>query len=127
MNTYQVEVTRDGRWWMISVPEIDGLTQARRLADVEQMARELIAVTLDVRLSEVAVEIAFGDIDGIHVGSCIKTISSEKAEAARLEEDAAEKTRALVRQLVAHDVPLRDIGAMLGISFQRAHQLAAAA
>lgn len=125
MNTYQVEVTRDRRWWMISVPEIDGLTQARRLADVEQMARELIAVTLDVRISEVAVDVTFGDIDGIPVESCIQTISKEKAEAARLEEDAAAMTRKLVRELVAHEVPLRDIGAMLGLSFQRVHQLAA--
>ena len=125
MHRYQVVITRDGRWWMISVPEIDGLTQARRLADVEQMARELIAVTLDVRLSEVAVEVTFGDIDGIPVGSCIQTISSERAEAARLEEDAAAKTKTLVKELVAHKVPLRDIGEMLGLSFQRVHQLAA--
>jgi predicted RNase H-like HicB family nuclease len=125
MHRYQVVITRDERWWMISVPEIDGLTQARRLADVEQMARELIAVTLDVRLSEVAVEVTFGDIDGIPVGSCIQTISSEKAEAARLEEDAAAKTKTLVKELVAHKVPLRDIGEMLGLSFQRVHQLAA--
>jgi hypothetical protein len=110
---------------MISVPEIDGLTQARRLSEVERMARELIAVTLDLRLSEVAVEVAFGDIDGIPVGSFIQEISSEKEKAARLEEDAAAKTKTLVKELVAHNVPLRDIGAMLGLSFQRVHQLAA--
>lgn len=125
MKTYRVIVSRDGRWWMISVPEVEGLTQARRLADVEQMARELIAVTLDVRLSEVAVDVNFGDIDGIPVGSCIETISKEKEEAARLEEDATAKTKTLVKQLVAHKVPLRDIGEMLGLSFQRVHQLAA--
>ena len=43
----------------------------------------------------------------------------------RLEEDAAAKTKTLVKELVAHNVPLRDIGAMLGLSFQRVHQLAA--
>jgi hypothetical protein len=125
MDTYRAEVTREGRWWMISVPEIDGLTQARRLSEVERMARELIAVTLDLRLSEVAVEVAFGDIDGIPVGSFIQEISSEKEKAARLEEDAAAKTKTLVKELVAHKVPLRDIGEMLGLSFQRVHQLAA--
>jgi hypothetical protein len=109
---------------MISVPEIDGITQARRLTEVEQAARELIAVTLDVRLSEVAVDVSL-DIDGIDVESTIDTISKEKAEAARLEEDAAVKTKTLVKDLVAHNVPLRDIGAMLGLSFQRVHQLAA--
>ncbi len=125
MDRYQVVVTRDGRWWMISVPEIDGLTQARRLSEVERMARELIAVTLDVRLSEVAVVVTFGDIDGIPVNSRIQTIASEKEKAAQLEQDAAAQTKTLVKELVAHNVPLRDIGAMLGLSFQRVHQLAA--
>lgn len=110
---------------MISVPEIDGLTQARRLSEVERMARELIAVTLDVRLSEVAVVVTFGDIDGIPVNSRIQTIASEKEKAAQLEQDAAAQTKTLVKELVAHNVPLRDIGAMLGLSFQRVHQLAA--
>jgi hypothetical protein len=78
-----------------------------------------------VRLSQVDVDVTFGDIDGIHVESCIETTSREKEQAARLEEDAAAKTRTLVQELVAHNVPLRDIGEMLGLSFQRVHQLAA--
>jgi hypothetical protein len=24
---YDIEVYRDGRWWMIRIPELDGLTQ----------------------------------------------------------------------------------------------------
>jgi hypothetical protein len=27
MQTYGIEVYREGRWWMIYVPELDGLTQ----------------------------------------------------------------------------------------------------
>jgi hypothetical protein len=124
MEKYLVEVTREGRWWLISVPEIDGVTQARRLADVEKMARDLIAITLDLRLSEVAVDVTL-NIDDIDVQSTIKAIHKEKEDAAFLEEDAAAKTKTLVKELVAHNVPLRDIGAMLGLSFQRVHQLAA--
>jgi hypothetical protein len=45
MVTYTVRVTREGKWWMIRVPDIDGLTQARRLAEVDDMARSLIAMT----------------------------------------------------------------------------------
>ena len=122
--TYAVQVSRDGRWWMIDIPEIDGLTQARRIADVEQAARELVAVTLDVKLSEVAVEIRYQDVAGVPVGEQLNAINEEKAEAARLEEDAAAKTSQLVRALVDQKVPVRDIGAMLGISFQRVHQIA---
>ena len=122
--TYAVQVSRDGKWWMIHIPEIDGLTQARRIADVEQAARELVAVTLDVKLSEVAVEIRYQDVAGVPVGDQLNAINEEKAEAARLEEDAAAKTSQLVRALVDQKVPVRDIGAMLGISFQRVHQIA---
>ena len=122
--TYITWVSRDGKWWMIHVPEIDGLTQARRIADVEQAARELIAVTLDVRLSEIAVDIHYQDVAGVPVEQQLHAINEEKAEAARLEEDAAAKTSQLVRALVDERIPLRDIGAMLGISFQRVHQIA---
>lgn len=27
MHTYEIEVYRDGRCWMIRIPELDGLTQ----------------------------------------------------------------------------------------------------
>ena len=61
MREYNVEVTRDGRWWMIHVPEIDQLTQARRVGEIEDMARSLIAVSTDTALSEVRVHITWID------------------------------------------------------------------
>ena len=57
MATYAVSVTREGRWWMVRVPEIDQVTQARRLSEVTRAARELIAVTLDVPMSTVGVRV----------------------------------------------------------------------
>lgn len=56
-NTYNAEVTRDGKWWMVAIPEIDGLTQARSLSEAELMARQYIAVTLGLRLDDVAVNL----------------------------------------------------------------------
>ncbi len=53
---YRAEVRREGKLWLVEVPAIDGLTQARRLSEAQLMARELIAVTLGVPLSEVDVE-----------------------------------------------------------------------
>jgi hypothetical protein len=44
MREYEIEVTRDGRWWMIHVPEIDQLTQARHAGEIEEMAQSLIAI-----------------------------------------------------------------------------------
>ena len=42
---------------MIAIPELGGLTQAADLADVPPMAREFIAVTLDVPASSIEVRV----------------------------------------------------------------------
>jgi predicted RNase H-like HicB family nuclease len=49
---------RSGSWWSISVPEIKGLhSHARRLDQVEGMARDAIAPMLDVPAESFAVEV----------------------------------------------------------------------
>jgi hypothetical protein len=58
MHTYEIEVYRDGHWWMIYVPEIDQLTQARHPGGIEDMARSLIAVSTGQPIDTVAVRIA---------------------------------------------------------------------
>jgi hypothetical protein len=57
MQTYDVTLTREGRWWMVHIPALDGLTQARRLSEAELMAREYIAVDTGTSLDEVAVRV----------------------------------------------------------------------
>ena len=39
-----VEVYRDGRGWMVRIPEINGLTQARWRGAVKSMARSYINI-----------------------------------------------------------------------------------
>lgn len=43
MSQFEVIARRDGRWWYIDVPALDGATQARNLGEVELMATEYIA------------------------------------------------------------------------------------
>lgn len=45
MKIYYGLVVQDGDWWMITIPELDGLTQARTIDEASVMAREYIAVT----------------------------------------------------------------------------------
>ncbi len=125
---YDVIVTREGRWWMVSIPEIDGLTQARRLSEAEQMAREYIAVTLDVRFSTVHVSVKLGKVGAVdHPDEYAQAIRARREEAGKLEREAAGQAAHLARDLAAAEVPMRDIGTMLGVSHQRAHQLASRA
>ena len=58
MREYEIKVTRDGRFWLIYVPEIDHYTQARHPGEVEEMARSLIAVCTEQPIGDIAVHIS---------------------------------------------------------------------
>lgn len=70
MPTFDIEVSRDGRWWMIQVPALAGFvhpdgsvncstfTQAETEDEIEHMARDFIAVTLGVPYESVQVRSA---------------------------------------------------------------------
>ncbi len=44
MTTYQVTVTRDGKFWLIHVPAIERWTQARRVSEIRETAQDLIEI-----------------------------------------------------------------------------------
>jgi hypothetical protein len=122
---YTANVTREGRWWMVAVPQIDALTQARRLGEAGTMARELIALVLEVEPDSFDVTVEIVSVAGVDVGDRLAEIERERTEAADLERRLAQHTRSLARDLAERDVPQRDIGAILGVSHQRAQQLLA--
>ena len=65
MRDCKVEVTREGRWWMINVPEIDQLTQARRISAIVPMAESLIALSTDEPLTDITVRVVSIDVPGL--------------------------------------------------------------
>ncbi len=126
MTKYTATATREGKWWMIRVPEVDGLTQARRLSDAGDAAREYIAVTLDVPLEDVQVVVKVAWIGDLDVDRAMHEIAEARTKALKLEREASEHAVTLAKHLAAQDVPLRDIGAIMGVSHQRAGQLVSA-
>lgn len=116
-------VTREGKWWMIEIPSLDGLTQARRLSEVDDMARDYCAVALDQPHSQVEVECTAIVVDGLDVLAERRRIEGLHAEAERLEKESMHKRMVLAKTLVDDDVPLRDIGEVIGVSHQRVAQL----
>lgn len=134
MSTYRVNVTRDDRWWMIAVPELDGYvtpdgsvnvgatTQARRLSDVPAQARDFICTVTDSAPSEVDVAIKI-TVDGIDVTARASHVFTDRELAEQHAAAAADQARSLARELASRGVAVRDIGEVLGVSFQRAQQL----
>lgn len=43
-----VEIERDGDWWLVRIPELDTVGQARNREDVEQVAAEIAGLWLDM-------------------------------------------------------------------------------
>ena len=127
MKSYDAVVTREDRWWMIDIPELDGLTQARRLDEVEQMAREYVAVTTDVPLSQVAVEISGIEVDGQDLLEAKTLVDGLRSRANDLEALIADLTREVASALTEAKVPVRDVSSVLGVSHQRVSQLVQAA
>lgn len=115
--TYQVKAQPDGKYWCIEVPAIGRAIMATSVREIETMAKDLIEIMTGEQNPAIAVEyINLPD----EVGESIKL----KAEAERVEAEARDKQRQAVVSLHDMGMPFREIGAILGISYQRAHQLA---
>src|SRR5258708_38584586 len=119
VTTYTARCRRNGRWWAIEIPEVTGgiHTQARRLDGVEAMARDAIALTLDVTPDsfDVAVVPVLPDDLEAELGEMRE--ARESAEAA--ERRAQTAVDRLVRRLMDGGLTGRDGGALLGRSYQR--------
>lgn len=123
MNRYDVTVTRDGAWWMVAIPSIDGLTQTRRLAEALDEAHSYIVADQDLAPSEVEVNLTALIVHGTDVLTQQRRIEELREQQATAERALREVSETLARKLVADDVPLRDVGTVLHVSHQRAHQL----
>jgi DNA-directed RNA polymerase specialized sigma24 family protein len=118
---YEVTTWREEGWWVIDIPEFDLATQARRLDQVESMARDAVATWLDVSPDSFDVRITPQFDEDL-----TKRLSALRAERERAEQAQARATaeaRQLAVSLHAEGLKVRDIGHMLGVSYQRAQQL----
>ena len=122
--TYRAIAELDGDWWVVTVPDLRGVyTQGRTYEQARTMARDAIATMLDVARDRVAVTMDVRLPN--HAEDAIGEVA--RARAARDEAAAAEqrKLRESARRLKAAGVKVVDAAALLGISKQRVYQLLA--
>lgn len=134
MSTYTVTVTRDGRWWMIRIPALDdydggrwpgeALTQARRYADVQREAIDYVSTVTNRAPGDITIDVHLeGDL-GVLADQAAE-VAAMKDQAADLERTAVTRSVEVARALAGQGVTVRDIGELLGVTYQRASQLAA--
>jgi DUF2075 family protein len=119
---YTARCHREGRWWVVEVPELGHTTQARRLDKVEEMVRSLVRMFTDADPSSanVTVDVAFAD-DNTQVE--VELARDSRARAAAAQREATERLTQAAQLLSAQGFSVRDIGVLLGLSYQRAQQL----
>ncbi len=122
--TYTVLAEPSGSWWAITIAELRGVfTQARRLENVEHMARDAIALLLDVPADSFDIDIR--QVLDPEVAQAVDEAISARSEAADRRRVAALKSREAVRLLDQRGLPQRDIGRILHLSHQRVAQILA--
>ena len=122
-DSYRVEVVRSGGWWAITVTDLDGVfSQTKRLDQVEDAAREAISLMLMIDVDDVGV------LDVVvtpppAVTSVLEALETSVATADEAARAAFDLRREAVEMLRAEGLPLRDVGALIGVSHQRVSQI----
>lgn len=124
--TYDVVTTRSGDWWEIEVTSglpanVLGVSQARRLARVPDVARQLIADLLEVDAQQVDVTIH------VELAPELQQMVEQYQEATIMEDvartEAAHARSRSAEALLDARLTMRDAAILLGISHQRVKQL----
>lgn len=129
-SAYQVRIWQEDGWWLARVmaasdgadtSPLNALTQARSLAKIESMGRDLIATILDS--DEDAVDVQFEYLLPGNSGDLVC-----QAKGARAFLDAAqnlwqERSATAARALAEEGYSLRETATLLGLSHQRVDQI----
>lgn len=116
---YTARLTRDDGSWSVQVPEVDRTTQARNLREVKAMATDLVHIMTGAPVDQIEIVVELPEDLAAAVREAHET--QRAAEEARAR--AAEAQIAAARALQDRGATLRDIGEVLGVSFQRVHQV----
>jgi DNA-directed RNA polymerase specialized sigma subunit len=117
---YQVLARRWTRGWELHIDGV-GVTQSHSLVDAEDMVRDYIVLALDVAPDSFEVAITPEVGDGLDED--VQTVRREIREAEEAQLRAAERSRFLVRRLIAKGLSGKDTAKVLGVSPQRVSQL----
>jgi len=123
---FKAHATPYNGWWAITVNDVLNSTintQARRIDRIEAMARDAIALGLEVPADSFDVEVSFTIDDVLQELITEARLSSLIAQEAQA--TAAKKTKAAVKVLHKQGFSTRDSGTLIGLSAQRISQLLA--
>lgn len=120
--TLKATASREGRWWLVRIPELDAVGQARTVREIPDVATEVAALRLDVPPETITVDVS------VRVTEEAERLWAEALEAEEqartLQQRAAQLRRDAVRTARAGGYKLDAAAAAFGVSPGRIQQLA---
>jgi hypothetical protein len=120
VTTYTAEVERGHRMLVAYVPEVGHATQGRNFKDLDYMVRDLVRMCTGE--DPATMDIVF-QLQDPKLEAELAAARTARREAAEATARAARHGHRAAAALKAAGFTVRDIGALLGVTFQRAHQL----
>lgn len=116
--SYTATCRRVGSAWAVDIPRLDRSAEAARLSQVEGVARGLIATCTgeDPAACRVVVELDVPD----RVRELIAAAAAARVDPDRVSVQAVTRRRDVARRLAADGFEVRDVAALLGLSYGRA-------
>ena len=121
MTTYTVTAERAGKYWHLRVPAVDRSTQARKVSEIDEMARDLIAIMTgsEPESFDISVHLVLPADAAEH----FQRSTTLRETAAKANAESAVESRAGARALQDAGLSIREIASVMDLSFQRVHQL----
>jgi hypothetical protein len=124
MSAYTAVCEREGDWWVVRVPELGGrMTQARRLDQVDAAVRSLVSLIAEIPADSFEVDLR--PQMPANVAEEVWQARELREQAETVQADASGAMRRAAADLAGLGLTVRDVGATLGVSAQRASQLLA--
>ena len=121
MRTVTVTAQRGTTAWVLECPEAGAVGQCRRLSQADAEMREAIAPQLGLGVDEFEIHLDVAlTAESLALVARVAELRHQAAAAAA---EASEVQRAAARALAAQKLSVRDIGEVMGLSFQRVSQL----
>lgn len=121
VRTLEANAYKEGKWWMVSIPEIDGLTQCKTIDQIPAQAADLAAISLDVPADQVAINVSYRLPEDAKAAAESWHLAQRQLTAAKT--DAEQRFTDYARTLKKQGYTLKDIGGITGYTFQRIAQI----
>jgi len=122
MTSYTATARRGTRRWVVQCDQVPGaITEVTRLDQAAEYLRE--AISFVAQVNEADVHVTINPVVDAAIAAELREVENLRTRARTADQEAAALHRSVAAHLQGEGLTLRDIGTILGLSYQRAQQL----